>query len=240
MPSLTEIVYAVGAEEKLYGVTNYCNYPPQVSEKSKVGDLVAPHPEVLLSLEPDLVLLSSPTQAQLALDLANSGLRVALFPDPTDLDGVFAQIQAVADTMGYSARGAELVDSLRAELAAIQSDDSLSVYIEMSADPLMTIGNTSYLNDALAYIGLYNIFADKKQAYPVISAEQVISRSPQVILFLYPQTGQGPSRRLGWSELPAVKKKLVYDELPYDELLRPGPRLISGLKTLDSLIREAD
>jgi len=239
MPSLTEITYALGAEDKLVGVTNYCDYPPEVKTKKKAGDLISPNPERLLALNPDLILLSSPTQGQLSVDLANAGFRVALFPDPADLKGVFAQIQSLADTLGYSNQGKALVDSLKAELAAIKSTESLSVYIEMSADPLMSIGSASYLTDALEHIGLYNVFADKSQGYPVVSAEQVLVRAPDVVLFLYPDAAEAAQKRLGWSQLPAAKKGFVFDSLPVDELLRPGPRLIHALAVTDSLIQAA-
>lgn len=239
MPSLTEVVYALEAEDKLVGVSNYCDFPPGVGEKKKVGDLISPNQERLLVLKPDIILLSSPTQTQLATDLRNAGFRVALFPDPADLNEVFTQIQALADTLGLSQKGEALLDSLKAELASIQSEESLSVYIEISGDPLMSIGEGSYLDDAFTHIGLYNIFSDKKQGYPVVSPEQVLIRLPEVVIFLYPGGTELAAQRVGWAGLPAVKNGLVLDSLPFNELLRPGPRLIHALVVTDSLIENA-
>lgn len=239
MPSLTEICYAVGAEDKLIGVSQYCDYPPQVSRKEILGDMVSVNLEKLSILKPDIILLSSPTQGQLSVDLHNAGFRVALFPDPQNLDDVMNQIQSVADTLGFHRQGKNLVDSLLQELAEMESGESLSVYIELAADPLMTIGGTSFITGSLNHIGLYNIFADKKTGYPVISPEQVLARAPQVVLFLYPDAGSQIPSRIGWEELPASRSGLIFDDLPVDELLRPGPRLPHALHIIDSLVKNA-
>ncbi|MBN2380727.1 ABC transporter substrate-binding protein [candidate division WOR-3 bacterium] len=237
MPSLTEIVYALEEEDRLIGVSNYCDYPPQAAQKEHVGDLISIDQERLIILNPDIILLSSPTQTQLAQDLKNAGFRIAMFPDPGDLEGVFAQIQSLADTLGVHQKGKLLVDSLRQVLSSIQAAESLSVYIEISNEPLMTVGSGSFLTDAFRRIGLYNIFADNPSGYTVISPEEVLSRSPQVIVFLYP--GAAAAARIGWSNLPAVKAYLVFDSLPLDELQRPGPRLIAAIAQVSSIIHNA-
>ncbi|MBD3285269.1 ABC transporter substrate-binding protein [candidate division WOR-3 bacterium] len=239
MPSLTEITFALGEGGRLAGVSNYCDYPPQVKDIPKAGDLINVNLERLVLLAPDMILLSSPTQTHLAGELAKSGFRTAMFPDPTDLEGVFTQIQALADTLGVPDKGRMLVDSLKQELASIPAIDSLSLYLEISSDPLMTVDDGSYLTDAFAELGLYNIFSDYSKGYAVISPEKVVIRSPQVIFFLYPDAVKSASGRMGWGDLPAVREGLVFDDLPVDELLRPGPRLIGALKTTSSIIRDA-
>ena len=240
VPSLTEIAYALEAEDRLVGVTTYCDYPPEVKEKKKVGDFLSPDPERLRALNPDLVLLATPTQAQLARDLRAAGFRIAIFEDPIDLDGVFAQIQSLADTLGISDRGKELVDSLKSELKKIERRSELSTYIEISEEPLISVGGGSYLTDAFERIGLRNIFSDISQGYPVIDPEEVVARSPEVILLLYPNADRrNVQKRIGWSRIPAIASNAVFDSLPIDELMRPGPRLIRGLIITDSLVRNA-
>ncbi|MCK4333288.1 ABC transporter substrate-binding protein [candidate division WOR-3 bacterium] len=240
VPSLTEITYALGAEDRLVGVTTYCDYPPEVKEKKKVGDFLSPDPERLRLLKPDLILLATPTQAQLARDLKAAGFRVAVFTDPRNLEGVFAQIQALADTLGVSDRGEELVDSLKSELKGIEKDKELSIYIEISEEPLISVGGGSYLTDAFEHIGLVNVFSDLSQGYPVIDPEEVVVRSPEIILLLYPNADRrNVQKRIGWSGIPAISRSVVFDSLPVDELMRPGPRLIRGLQITDSIVRHA-
>lgn len=238
VPSITEIVYALGEDSKLVGVTTFCDYPPQVKEKSIVGDFLHPDPEKLKSLKPDIVLLTTPTQAQLASDLRASGYRVAVFEDPATLEGVFAQIQALADTLGVGSKGRKLADSLRASVAAIGARESLSCYVEISDAPLVAAG-ASYLSDALAHIGLSNIFSDRR-GYPAIDPEEVAKREPQVVLLLYPNAFSAKvSSRIGWAKVPAVRERMVFSNLPLDALMRPGPRLIHALIETDSVIRHA-
>lgn len=240
VPSLTEIVYALDADDLLAGVTTYCDYPQQAKKKPKVGDFLFPDPEKLTGLEPDLVLLTSPTQVQLAQDLKAAGFRVAVFADPVDLEDVFIQIQSLADTLGVSGKGKELVDSLRSELDRIKPSRSRRTYVEISAEPLVTVGSRSYLTDAFSLIGLVNVFGDHKQPYPVIDPEQVVKLKPDVALLVYPGADRMEfSQRLGWSAIPAVETGQVYDKLPVDELMRPGPRLIKALITVDSVVSHA-
>jgi len=240
VPSLTEIAYALDAEDRLVGVTTYCDYPAEVKEKQKVGDFLSPDPERLRVLRPDLILLTTPTQAQLAEDLKAAGFRIAVFTDPRNLAGVFTQIQALADTLKVSDRGKELVDSLKSELKGIEKGKELSAYIELSEEPLISVGGGSYLTDALEHIGLVNIFSDLSQGYPVIDPEEVLVRSPEVILLLYPNASRtNVLHRIGWSGIPAVSNGAVFDSLPIDELMRPGPRLIRGVAVTDSLIKHA-
>lgn len=240
VPSLTEITYALGAEDRLVGVTTYCDYPPEVKEKKKVGDFLSPDPERLRLLKPDLILLATPTQVQLARDLKAAGFRVAVFNDPRNLAGVFAQIQALADTLGISDKGKELTDSLESELKALARRKELSIYIEISEEPLISVGGGSYLTDAFEHIGLVNIFSDLSQGYPVIDPEEVVVRSPEIILLLYPNADRrNVQKRIGWSGVPAISRGAVFDSLPVDELMRPGPRLIRGLQITDSIVRHA-
>lgn len=240
VPSITEILYALEAQDRLVAVTSYCDYPPEVEKKPEVGDFLSPDPERLRAFEPDLILLTTPTQAQLAKDLKAAGFRTAVFADPTDVSGVFAQIQAVADTLGVGDRGKALLDILKEKLSALQGADTFTTYAEISAEPLVSVGGASYLSDAFSRIGLLNIFSESTRAYPVVDPEQVITSSPQVILLLYPNSNaEDVQNRLGWNNIPAVKNGMVFDSLPVDELMRPGPRLIKGLENTLTIISNA-
>lgn len=238
MPSISETIYALGEDSKLIGVTTFCDYPPRVKEKPVVGDFLHPDPEKLESLKPDIILLTIPTQAQLASDLRAAGYRVAVFEDPATLEGVFAQIKALADTLGVGSKGRKLADSLRASILLIGERESLSCYVEISDAPLIAAG-ASYLSDALARIGLFNVFADRR-GYPAIDPEEVQKHGPQVMLLLYPNASSAKvASRIGWSRIPASMNKMIFANLPLDELMRPGPRLIQALIETDSLIRNA-
>jgi len=238
VPSITETIYALDADARLVGVTTFCDYPLQVKSKPKVGDFLAPDPEKLKAAKPDIILLATPTQAQLASDLRAAGYRVAVFEDPATLGGLFNQIEALADTLGIAPKGKKLADSLRTSLREIGTRESLFVYVEISDAPLIAVG-ASYLSDALERIGLYNVFADRR-GYPAVDPEEVLTREPQVMLLLYPNASSTKvSSRVGWSQIPAIRNQKVFSKLPLDALMRPGPRLIKALVTTDSVVRHA-
>ncbi|NLI99002.1 ABC transporter substrate-binding protein [bacterium] len=238
VPSLTEIVYALGAESRLAGVTTFCDYPKDALTKPTVGDFLSPDPEKLEALKPDLILVTTPTQSQLAVSLKTMGYRVAVFRDPSSIKEMLEQIESLADTVGVHEKGKRLADSLRRELASIEKRETVSVYVEISSSPLITVGKT-YITDGLEKIGLRNVFSER-EGYPAIDQEEVIKRSPRVILLLYP----GASResvlsRIGWSGIPAVRERLVFDSLPLDEMMRPGPRFVGALVKTDSIVTHA-
>jgi iron complex transport system substrate-binding protein len=107
------------------------------------------------------------------------------------------------------------------------------VYVELSSRPLITIGNATFLNELLDIAGGTNIFNDHTKPYPVVTQEAVIERDPQIIILLHPEPF---GNRLGWSKITAVRNDKIFSELNQDHLMRPGPRLVLGFKTLVNTI----
>ncbi len=241
VPSVTEIIFALNEDKKLVGVSTYCDYPDKAKKITKAGDMTSPDLEKIRELQPDLIILTSPVQKQLAKDLQNLGFNILLLDDPKDIDGVLKQIQDVADALGAEKKGRLLTDSLRNVLSLIKRTDSIPAYIELSDDPLVTVGNQSFITHALSYIGLVSIFCQSPQGYPIVNCEEIVMRSPKVVLLLYQQASCDEFKnRIGFSQLRAIKDDRVYDSLPIDELMRPAPRLVHGLIVVDSIVHYAE
>jgi len=237
VPSVTEIVYAVGAGKVLVGNTNQCNFPEAARSVYKVGDFMTPDLERIVALRPGLVFLALPIHRQL-LDKLNE-MRVPVYVSrPADIPAVLKEIDTVASLLGRKAQGESLVVVMRRRLDSIPAfADTPRVYVEISGTPLMTAGGGTFINELLARAGGRNVFASSLQEYPVVDPEAVLKADPEVILLLHPDmSAQDVAVRIGWGGISAVKHSRIYGRLNEDLLFRPGPRIVDGVVLLAKLL----
>ena len=233
-PSNTEIVFALGLGDKVVGVTDYCNYPPEAADKDKVGGFDDPNIEVILTLEPDLVLAGS-LHEEVVARLEERDIPV-LVMEPQTVNQVFEAVRLVGAAAGVKETAETVVseieqqiNSVREKLAALKDDEKVTVYYELWYDPPMSIGNRTFIHEVITAAGGKNIFADVEDNYPTVSPEAVAEKNPRVIL--YPDdhgTAEMVSdqyyARQGWAEIAALKDKRIYG-VNSDLFNRPGPRV---------------
>ena len=237
MPSVTEIVYAVGAGGLLVGNTNQCNFPEAAKTVYKVGDFMSPDLERIVALHPSIVFLTLPMHRQL-LDKLNE-MRVPVYVSrPAAIPAVLKEIDTVAQLLGRKATGESLVAAMRRRLDSIPAfADTPRVYAEISGTPLMTAGGGTFINELLARAGGRNVFATSVQEYPVVDPEAVLAADPEVILLLHPDMSvRDVASRVAWGGISAIKQSRVYDKLDEDLLFRPGPRIVDGVVLLAKLL----
>jgi iron complex transport system substrate-binding protein len=237
VPSVTEIIYAVGAGKELVGNTNQEDFPAAAKSVYKVGDFMSPDLERILALHPGLVFLTLPTHRQL-LDKLNE-MKVPVYVSrPVDIEAVLGEVDTVAQLLGRPAAGESLVASMRRRLDSIPAfPDTPRVYVEISGTPLMTAGGGTFINELLTRAGGRNVFANSLQEYPVVDPEAVVRADPQVILLLHPDMSvTDVAGRVGWGGISAVRRCLIYDRLDEDLLFRPGPRIVDGVVLLAKLL----
>ncbi len=233
VPAVTEIIFALNCEKYLVGNTIYCDYPEEAKKVYKVGDLINPSIERIVSLKPTIVFLTYPLQKN--IDEKLRALKVNTFVSaPKSLKEMFEEIIKIGEFFNEKERAIRLVDSLKEELAKIKKiKKKKRVYIEINDTPPITIGKNSFLNDLLAYLGLENIFGDKEYEYPVVKHEEIILRNPDYIITFHPQGKvKGVISRLGYEKVNAVRYGKIIDSLNPDYFLRNSPRIIIGAKIL--------
>jgi iron complex transport system substrate-binding protein len=237
-PSVTEILFALGLEEKVVAVTPFCDYPPEAQSKTHLGGM-NPSIEQILALKPDLVLAP---QDMIQPDLLQhlDRLKVPTFVlHAAQLEDVLSQIQSIARLFDRSRAGDELAATIRQRTAVVRErTQSLAhprVLYVLNTDPLQTVGPGSFIHQLIELAGGANIAADTSMAYPKFSLEEVLARDPEVIIFPVgtvegiPDEDQQQWRR--WSSLSAVKhNRLVL--VPSVLVNRPGPRIVEGLEFL--------
>ncbi|MBC7287047.1 MAG: ABC transporter substrate-binding protein [Armatimonadetes bacterium] len=238
-PNMTEITCFVGAEEVLVGVTDFCDYPPSVVGKPKVGGIINASFEKILALAPDLVLAAQGNDLLLLNKLRQHGVPVYA-AKPKTLENVFALISTVGKLLGRETAADAALKSLRARAQALQETASHlasrpRVLVVIEVDPLFVAGPGSFIDDLLRRAGLVNVVSEG-QAWTRWSSERLIAADPDLVILAAAHEINGSSaRRLKslspWRELRAVRQGTVY-EVSDDALTIPGPRLVDGLANL--------
>lgn len=235
-PSNTEIVYALGVEDRLVGVDSYSNYPPQVSEQPRVGDYVAPNLEALVAAEPDLILASEVHVPTLVPELETLGLTTIVI-EPANLEEVYTGIELIGQVTDEGAAAQDLVCGMQARVTAVSkavaSAPRPSVFFELSPD-LYTAGPGSFVDDVLQRAGGENVAAGAGELWPQLSAEAVVSANPEVILLADHGAGvtaEQVAERPGWQTVSAVEQGRIVEVDP-DLIARPGPRVVDGLEAV--------
>jgi iron complex transport system substrate-binding protein len=247
-PSTTEMVFLLGMGKSLVGVTEYCDYPPEAKMIERVGGFGKPNIEVLLALSPSLVVSTGLDRNNVFPLLKKSGIR-AMDVKIASLDDMFQALRDIGDAVGRRARADEVIAAMQAELRTIagqlpdpKNSPPPRVFVELWDDPLTTVGRGSFLDDVIARAGGVNIAHEMPQPHLHISAEKVIEWDPNVIIIAHmarnPGSAAAVGKRIGWSNVTAVKEDRVLCDIPSDLILRPGPRLIDAVKLLSKRLHE--
>lgn len=232
-PNVTEMLYGVGAFDRVVAVSEFCTYPPAVKKLPRVGKWAGSNLEEIVTLRPDLVILTAAQAPFLEGQLHDLGIRSLAVPDHSLAD-VFTAIEMIGQATGHAAEARELSSHVRARLDAVRARTRnlprTRVLLIVDRTPgtlhdLYAVTKGSFLADLLEVSGGDCVVAEAKVGYGKISEEAVVNLKPQVIIdFVH-----GTSSRLGekplavWADLPeleAVRSGHVY---PVNNELAPHP-----------------
>lgn len=237
-PNLTEIVFALGAGDRLVGRTTYCDYPPEARQIAEVGDTLQPNIERIIALHPELILVSTASQLE-SFTKQLEGQRIAIYiTDPHDFEGVLRTIKGLGDLLGQSDRAGQVNNDLRARIKAVEervkAADRIKVFYQLSAEPLYTAGKDSFVTDLIWRAGGESVTRDVPGAWPRYSAESAIAARPAAIIMATAESMGGSANSGVATELrksPAAVAGRVY-KVNGDYVSRPGPRLVDGLEQI--------
>jgi iron complex transport system substrate-binding protein len=242
-PHATELLYAVGAGDRVVGVLATSDWPPEASAKPRVGDSRALDLERILALAPDLV-VTWPYAAPAQVGVLRARGVPVFVADPATIDGIATDLERLGALAGNPARAAERAAAFRAEIARLAARHAgaarVRVFYEIWNAPLYTIGGHHVISEAIRVCGGENVFAALTLPAPLVSVEAVIDAAPDAIV-AGADGGVRPAwlddwRR--WTTLPAVARGnlLVVDaNLQH----RSGPRFVEGVAALCGVLQEA-
>ncbi len=239
-PSLTEMIFAVGAGDRLVGVTTYCNYPEGAKTIKKIGDTMTPNIESIIALKPQVVFVSTDSQLEaFTSTLDRQGIAVFV-TDTKDLEGVYRNLGQFGELFGTQERADSLVKELKFRAAKIgeqvKESKPVSVFVQISNDPLFTIGKESYLTEAIGNAGGISVTKDVPTAYPKLSKETAMAMDPEAIFLSDSDDNEEPN--VVFKNSPAVKNGRVY-RINADIISRPGPRLVDAIEQIAGFLHPA-
>ena len=242
VPSVTELIFAIGAQDLLVGVTDFCDYPPAARRKPSVGGMLAPSLETLVALKPDLVVATTAgNREETVTQLGQLGIPVYLV-NPERIAGVLDLISRLGGLTHHEGEATRLLASLQARVdavvARVKGRPRPRVLYVLWPDPLIVPGRGALVSELLTLAGGDSVTSDVGEQYPQLSLEAAVARSPEVIILASHGSGQGRMAREKWERfrsVPAVKAGHLY--IADGNLLhRYGPRMVDGLEGLARLI----
>ncbi len=240
-PNLTEILFAIGAQNKIVGVSNYSNYPEEAKKFPKVGGFFNPSIEKIFALSPQVVLIARGTPLSVINKLRSLGIHV-FTSDPKTINDIYKLIITIGKITGNVKQSITLVNKMKSKEKAIlektkniPDSKRLKVYVEIWNNPKMSAGKGTFIDSLIKEAGGINIAENAKGSWPVMSDEYIIKSNPDVIILLYKGSAKQIESRPGWNTINAVKNHRIYIENP-DIFERPGPRIIQALAKLYSIL----
>lgn len=249
-PSITEILFALDLGDKVVGVTDYCDYPPELQDRIDAGEIqrvgsVFPgfNLETIVDLEPDIAFAIGATVPEYVYDLEELEIPTIIL-EPENIDGIFYDIELVGRVTGKEVDAAALTADLKEHIGGIAAKVAGAptpqvFYGADVSDPnmLWTAGSGTFINALISLAGGENI-AGEVSGWTTFSLEVLIDSNPDIVVLGGADWGvsaEEVASRTGWQELDAVKNGRIY-AIDDDTLVRPGPRIAEGLELLAGLI----
>ena len=250
IPAVTEMIFAIGDGSRLIGVGSFDRYPPDVQKIERVGGLLDPNVEKILSMRPDLVILYG-TQQELKQRLARANISFYSY-EHRGLADITQTLRAVGARLGSSDAANRVASKMESDLAAIRQSVSgrprPKTLLVFGREPgslrgIDASGGVGFLHDMLLVAGGDDVFEDVKRQSVEVTTEMLLARRPDVIIELRyreaPQSGNAGQMARDWDAVPAVpavRNHRVY-VLVGDEFVVPGPRVVEATRRLAELLQ---
>jgi iron complex transport system substrate-binding protein len=239
-PAITEILFAIEAEDLLVGVSEYCDYPEAALEKPKMGDFTSPNLEIILESEPDVIFVAAGIQEDFVSRFTELGIKVVTL-DAENIEQVLQNIELTGLITGRNVEAEELIRDLANRIKAVEekiasTSETPTIFFEVWDNPLMTAGPGSFIHDLIERTGGINIAEDLPERFAEFNLELLFERDPDIYtLNDHAHTPEDVKTRTGYDQLKAVQNGHVY-AIVDDLVTLPGPRTVEGLEQMAKII----
>jgi len=238
----TEILFALGLGDKIYGVSDFDNYPEEAKDKPKMGGVVEPNVEAILEQEPDLVVTGNSISEEAAQNIRDLGITLYQ-TDPKNMEEVFDVIRETGLITNRQKEAEDVIeemqsviDHVKETVAEVAEEDKKKVYIEYN--PGWTVGKGEFMHELIELAGGINVVGDT-EGWIEVNEEKIIEENPDVIIYAADlvdeetgkQLGELIKERDGWEEITAIEEDQM---VPIDEdiMSRNGPRIVEALQQI--------
>lgn len=243
-PHITELVFSVGGQDLLVGVSEYSDYPEAAKALPRVGGYGSLSTETLLGVQPDLVLAWPDKVSAPVLEQLESLGIVVLRSDPRTYQDIARNLRWIGCALGHGEQAAVLADQVEKMTHDLRSQyggrKPVKVFFQLGGQPMMSQNRNTFIHQAIELCGGENLFADAPSMAPLVNEESVVAMNPDIIITADDGSGQ-PAWLTGWtrfSGMSAVTNQQMY-AINADRLFRPTLRFMEGTKELCELIDRA-
>ena len=238
-PSLTEELYSLGIQDKLIACTTYCAKPPEAKQKTKIGTVVTPNLEKMVSLQPDLVISSSLTNSRIIDKLKSLGIEVVIFPYPKSFSEICKQFLKLGEIVGKEEVAQKIVQETRNRVNSIHKQTKKipqkKVFVQIGSNPLYTVTRDTYFQDLITLAGGINVCQNTTSGF--YSREKVLEDNPEII-FIATMGMTGEQEKATWEQfnnLEAVRRKAIF-AIDSERMCSPIPQ--NFILTLEEMFRK--
>ena len=238
-PNVTEILFSLGLDEEIVGVSIHCNFPEKAKSKVRVGSYISLDFEKVTSLKPDLIIATGVGNTRDMVDrLGKLGFQTYVIY-PKNFDDILKSIAHIGQVVNREKEARMIIEGMRKRSQrVIELTKSLprpKVFIQIGDAPVVTVGKGSFADDLIRLAGGENIAKKEKEVYPRFGMEEILKRSPEVIV-ISSMNPKGDYQKIlqewtRWKTISAVKNGRIH-LIDSDLLDRPSPRIIDGLEEL--------
>jgi len=242
-PNITEILFSLGLDEEIVGVSTHCNFPEKAKSKVRAGSYIRLDFEKITSLNPDLIIA---TAAGNTRDMVDRLWKLG-FPTyviyPKNFNDILKNIAHIGQVVNREEEARVIIEGMRKRSQRIvELTKGLlrpKVFVQIGDAPIVTVGKGSFADDLIRLAGGENIAGKEKEVYPRFGMEEILKRSPEVIV-ISSMNPRGDYQKIiqewnRWKTIPAVKNGRIH-LIDSDLLDRPSPRIIDGLEELASVL----
>ncbi len=238
-PANTEILFELGAGDKVVGVTSYCDFPEQVKAVEKVGTFEGPNMELIKKAQPDVVLAGGYIQEDLIKNLEALNIPV-ISTEAMDFGSIFDSVKLIGKITGTEEKADALVNRMKESIAAISEKTKdkakKKVFYLVWMDPMTTAGSGTFINDVILAAGGVNAAA-KVDGWAKYSAEELMLDNPDILVAAFHSTDDGITKdniakNPIYSKLDCVKKGHIYVMSDDNIISRPGPRIVKAIEEM--------
>jgi iron complex transport system substrate-binding protein len=236
-PGITEILFALNLDDRIVGVTSFCDWPEKARQKESIGGFTNPSLEKIVSLKPDLIIATADgNRPETVRQLEKIGMTVYT-TNPSDTAGILRSVLHIGAITGRSAAARELTAKLQNRLDAvsnrIKNRKKPRVFFQIGMEPVITVGKDTLISDVIDRAGGVNIAGADTARYPRYSAEGVMAGAPDILLFAPMATDREFKKvKKYWEQypgIPAVKNKQIYP-MNTDLIGRASPRIVDAIE----------
>ncbi|MCB9233412.1 MAG: ABC transporter substrate-binding protein [Bacteroidia bacterium] len=241
-PSITEMIFAIGAQERLVARSQACNYPPEAENVPEIQTYPDLDLQGIVMMEPDLVLATTEIFTEDLIPYFEKFKIKIFFQDFNSTEDIYRNLNVLGDLLGHDLESQTLVDSLQKMekqiMDSTQSQIKYGTLVLAGTDPLVVAGGKSFLNELIEKAGGKNVCADLAEKYPTVSPEAILKWDPEVLIL--PTRNDNDFSILvsaypAFQGLKAVTNHQVYSIDP-NLVFRPGPRTIEALGLITNML----